>query len=34
MFSSVFFWFWIEVIIGAIAEVFLIGLLIKSINSR
>ena len=34
MFSSVFFWFWIEVIIGAIAEVFLISLLIKSITSR
>ncbi len=34
MFHSPFFWFWIEVIIGFVVEVFLVSLLLKSINSR
>lgn len=34
MFSSVFFWFWVEVIVGSALEVVLVSLLIKSIRSR
>jgi hypothetical protein len=34
MFSSVFFWSWVEAIVGLIAEIFLVALLIKSIRSR
>jgi len=34
MFHSVFFWFWVEFIVGMCVEVFLVTLLIKSIKSR
>jgi hypothetical protein len=30
----VFFWFWVELAVGVVLEVFLVSLLIKSIRSR